>query len=396
MAARLDRVALGQNHVTFMRVAECLRAKPACWLLAVLLSASVSRAAAPPAVPPDSAQTNRPGRSVRIWPNEPAPDTNALAIPAVPKPTPARRADLPTAFIGNAPTSVAQLRTIERHVKALVARVSPAVVAVEVGNGSGSGVVISADGLVLTAGHVCGKADRPVRFTFPDGKTARGKTLGRDGDSDTGLMRITDRGPWPHAAMGDLAQARAGDWVLALGHPGGFDLRRSLVVRLGRIIRLDEGALQTDCTISPGDSGGPLLDMHGRVIGIHSAISTLLAENFHVAITEFYDNWNVMAKGAAADEEAAAPRAYVGASGVNDEDGCRLTEVDEDSPAARAGLKVGDVVLKVNGRDIKVSAAFRRWVSEATPGDTLNLEIKRGDEVLSVKVRMETPRLKQP
>jgi len=285
---------------------------------------------------------------------------------------------------------------MERHVKALVARVSPAVVAVEVGYGSGSGVVISADGLVLTAGHVCGEPNRPVRFTFPDGKTARGKTLGRDGDSDTGLMRITDRGPWPHAAMGDLAQARAGDWVLALGHPGGFDPRRSLVVRLGRIIRLDEGALQTDCTISPGDSGGPLLDMNGRIIGIHSAISTWLAENFHVAITEFYDNWNVMAKGAAADEEAAAPRAYVGATGVNDEAGCRLTEVEEDSPAARAGLRVGDVVLKVNGRDIKVSAAFRRWVSEATPGDTLNLEIKRGDEVLSVKVRMETPRLKMP
>ena len=70
--------------------------------------------------------------------------------------------------------------------------------------------------------------------------------------------------------------------------------------------------------------------------------------------------------------------------------------MEEDSPAARAGLKVGDVVLKVNGRDIKVSAAFRRWVSEATPGDTLNLEIKRGEEVLSVKVRMETPRLKMP
>jgi serine protease Do len=209
-------------------------------------------------------------------------------------------------------------------------------------------------------------------------------------------MRITDEGPWPHAAMGDLAQARAGDWVLALGHPGGFDLRRSLVVRLGRIIRIDEGALQTDCTISPGDSGGPLLDMHGRVIGIHSAISTLLAENFHVAISEFYDNWNVMAKSKETDEEADASRAYVGASGVNDDAGCRLIEVEENSPAARAGLKVGDVVLKVNGRDIKVSAAFQRWMSEATPGETLDLQIKRGDEVLSIKVRMETPRLKQP
>jgi serine protease Do len=285
---------------------------------------------------------------------------------------------------------------MERHVKALVARVSPAVVAVEVGNGSGSGVVISADGLVLTAGHVCGEPDRNVRFTFPDGKTVRGKTLGRDTESDTGLMRITDHGSWPHAAMGDLAQARVGDWVLALGHPGGFDPGRSLVVRLGRIIRLDEGALQTDCTISPGDSGGPLLDMHGRVIGIHSAISTLLAENFHVAISEFYGNWSSMAKGADAEEEAAAPRSYVGASGVNDDAGCRLIEVEENSPAARAGLKVGDVVLKVNGRDIKVSAAFQRWVSEAAPGETLNLQIKRGDEVLTIKVRMETPRLKLP
>ena len=98
--------------------------------------------------------------------------------------------------------------------------------------------------------------------------------------------------------MGDLEQARIGDWVLALGHPGGFDLRRSLVVRLGRIIRLAPDALQTDCTISPGDSGGPLFDMHGRVIGIHSAISSSVAENFHVAVTEFYDSWDLLANGA--------------------------------------------------------------------------------------------------
>jgi serine protease Do len=187
-----------------------------------------------------------------------------------------------------------------------------------------------------------------------------------------------------------------GDWVLALGHPGGFDAQRSLVVRLGRIIRMDQGALQTDCTISPGDSGGPLLDMHGHVIGIHSAISTLLAENFHVPVTEFYSNWDLLARGAAGEQEPAAPRAYVGASGVNDAEGCRLTDVDEASPAARAGLKVGDIVLKVNGRDVKASAAFRRWVSEAAPGETLNLQVKRGEEVLSIKVRMETPRLKQP
>ena len=112
---------------------------------------------------------------------------------------------MPAGFGKAAPASIADLKAIEQHVKALAARVSPAVVAVEVGSGSGSGVVISADGLVLTAGHVCGGPGRNVRFTFPDGKTARGKTVGVNRESDTGLMRITDRGPWPHAAVGDLA-----------------------------------------------------------------------------------------------------------------------------------------------------------------------------------------------
>jgi serine protease Do len=196
--------------------------------------------------------------------------------------------------------------------------------------------------------------------------------------------------------MGDLAQARVGDWVLALGHPGGFDLRRSLVVRLGRIIRFAPGALQTDCTISPGDSGGPLLDMHGRIIGIHSAISTSVADNFHVAITEFYDTWDLLAKGTSGEEQVLAPQTYVGATGVNDAAGCRLTEVDENSPASRAGLKAGDVVLKVNGREIKVSAAFRRWVDEAKLGETLSLDIKRGEEALSVKVKVEAAQPTQP
>ena len=374
-----------------MRRVVYIRAKPTCWLLAVLLIALGTRGAAPPALPTHPAQTNRPAQSVKLTAGQPAPDTNVLAVPPMPKPALARRVDLPAVFTWNAPTSIGNLKTMERHIEALAARVSPAVVEVEIATGVGSGVVISADGLVLTAGHVCGAPNRTVRFTFPDGKTARGKTLGRAYDSDTGLMRITDRGPWPHAPMGELTQSRVGDWVLALGHPGGFDLRRSLVVRLGRIIRLEESALQTDCTISPGDSGGPLLDMHGRVIGIHSAISTSLADNFHVAITEFYANWKALANGGDDDEPAPGPRAYAGANGVNDAAGCRLTEVDENSPAARAGLKVGDVVLKVNGRDIKVSAAFRRWVTEAQPGETLNLEIKRGADVLSVKVKLETP-----
>ena len=115
-------------------------------------------------------------------------------------------------------------------------------------------------------------------------------------EADAGLLRITDPGPWPHVELSDLKQDHTGDWVLALGHPGGFELKRSLVVRLGRIIRLEADGLQTDCTISPGDSGGPLFDMHGKVIGVHSFISTSAADNYHVPVTSFSDQLDRLMK----------------------------------------------------------------------------------------------------
>ena len=388
MAARLSSATAGQDVVSLKHVVEYLRAKPAGLVLtaAALLAAPLLLGI------PAAAQVFRSSRSLTNAQPATASDTNSLAAPAVPQPAPARRSALPAVFAKAGPTSVADLKAIERHVKALAAKVSPSVVAVQIGSGSGSGVVISADGLVLTAGHVCGWPGRPVQFTFPDGKTARGKTLGVNRESDTGLMRITDRGPWPHAAMGDLEQARIGDWTLAMGHPGGFDLRRSLVVRLGRIIQLAADALQTDCTIAPGDSGGPLFDMHGRVIGIHSAISTAAEDNFHVAVSEFYESWNVLASATTPDEQARALGGYFGAVGVDDAAGYRVTVGDQDGPASRAGLKTGDVVRKVDGREIRGALAFQRWIAEAEPGETLSLEIKRADKVLSLEVRVEAPR----
>jgi len=319
--------------------------------------------------------------------------TSILFHPEAPRPAPANRDELPAVFRKAAPTSLEDLRAIEQQVTALVARVSPAVVAVEIGNSSGSGVVISAEGLVLTAGHVADRARRTVILRFPDGRTARGKTLGVDMDADTGLIQIIEPGPWPHVSVGDLDHAQRGDWTLALGNPGGFDRTRSLVTRLGRIIRLMPGVVQTDCTIFPGDSGGPLFDMHGRVIGIHTAIASSTAENYHVAITEFYDTWAELS--GAAQLKAAAPRverpaAYSGASVVDDAEGCRLSKVDKNSPAANAGLKAGDLVLKVDGRVISVSAAFRRWVAESAPGEVLRLEVKRGGKVLALPIQLQS------
>jgi serine protease Do len=336
------------------------------WLLAVALSASACLADAP----------------------TPA---QRFARPAAPQPARVNRRDLPGAFSKPAPSSLADLQVMQERVTAVVSQVSAAVVAVELTNddgiASGSGVVISSDGLVLTAGHVGENAGHKVTFTFPDGRTAKGKTIGVDDDADTGLMRITDPGPWPYVSVGELKNARLGDWALALGHPGGFDAKRSLVVRLGRIIRLMPGVVQTDCTIFPGDSGGPLFDMYGRVIGIHTAIASSTADNFHVSITEFFDTWNELIGPPPRPER---PPGYSGLSVVDDDEGCRLSKIEKNSPAAKADLREGDLLLKVDGRHVSVSTTFERWLAESGPGETLQLEIKRGHEVFSVPIKLRS------
>jgi serine protease Do len=207
-------------------------------------------------------------------------------------------------------------------------------------------------------------------------------------------MRITNAGPWKFVPVGDLDQQHAGDWVLALGHPGGFDLKRSLVVRLGRIIRIADHALQTDCTIAPGDSGGPLFDMSGRVIGIHTAIAASLADNFHVPINRFEESWDQLVK-ATSGPGAKPLQAYFGATIADDPNGCRLTVIEKNGPASKAGLKSGDVVLEVEGRTIAASASFHRWLTESNPGETLHLRIKRGAQTLPMKVKLAAPRTRK-
>jgi len=311
--------------------------------------------------------------------------------PAFPQSAPVTREDLPGALRKDMPSSMSDLKTIEAHVKDLANRVAPAVVAVRINGATGSGVVISEDGLVLTAAHVGGEPNRDVHFTFPDGRTARGKTLGMNHEMDAGLMKITDKGHWPHLDIGDLAQARLGDWVLALGHPGGFDPQRPTVLRLGRIIRLGTGWLQTDCALIGGDSGGPLIDMQGRVIGIHSRISDSVAENFHVPIAAYHDSWDRLVKGENWGGRR-GPRSYVGIRGVDHPEGFQLERIDEESPASRVDLKVGDIVTKVNGQKIKDYDAFRQSVARSKPGEDLTLDIKRDDQELSVKLTVGTRR----
>ena len=310
--------------------------------------------------------------------------TTALASSAV-------HTDLPSVFAKAKPESVADLRTMERHLGKLVPKLSPAVVAVEVGGATGSGVVITEDGIVLTAAHVSSEPNRDARFTFADGKTVRGKTLGTNHEIDAGMMKITDDGPWPHVEMGDLDEANVGDWVLTLGHPGGFDPKRSLVVRFGRIIRLGPEWVQTDCTLTAGDSGGPLFDMHGKVIGIHSRISESTAENFHVPIRTYRDTRERLVK-AENWGGRRSTRPWFGVLGVDHPSGCKIESVEEDTPAFKGGVRIGDIITRLNDHEVTDYSTLRRLISETKPGDEVAVKLQRDDKEVSLTVKVETRR----
>jgi len=275
-----------------------------------------------------------------------------------------------------------ELRQVQERVQAVVKKVTPAVVAVLVNPGQGSGVVVTPDGYVLTAGHVSGKPNREVTVVFPDGKRARGKTLGMHPQMDSGLIKLEGDGPWPHVAMGDVSRMRLGDWVVAIGHPGGFRPGRAPVVRVGRVIRITPQLVQTDCTLVGGDSGGPLFDLDGKVVGIHSRIGSEIAINIHVPVNTYRDTWEALAEG------RVLGLAYLGVRGDESAEQAKILEVQPDSPAAKAGLQPNDIILSVDGRKVTDYRSFRSLLQQKRPGEVVRLEVQRGNEKLELKVKL--------
>ena len=196
-----------------------------------------------------------------------------------------------------APKNVDELKSIQAQVQKVAAKVVPCTVGVQIGAARGSGVIVSEDGIVMTAGHVVGRPGQDVDFFFADGTTAKGKTLGVYKTADAGLMKITEGGKWPFVEKGQSGDLKLGAWCVAVGHPLGYQKERPPVVRVGRILRSGETVIQTDCSLVGGDSGGPLFDLEGRVIGINSRIGGSTSANFHVPVDIFHDRWDRLVKG---------------------------------------------------------------------------------------------------
>lgn len=289
------------------------------------------------------------------------------------------------------PESVNQLKQLEAQSETVTQHVAPTLVHVVVeGRVRGSGVVVSPDGYVLTAGHVNGRADRNVTFVFTDGKRAKGKTLGVHSGIDAGLMKITDQGPWLYADMAPAKSVEIGDWCIGMGHPGGFDPKRPFVTRIGRVLRVGRTVMQTDATIVGGDSGGPLFDMAGRVVGIHSRINPSMTGNFHVPIDAYHQNWDRLIKGEVWGGRIGQrpDRGFLGVRGETTPEGVRLVEVIDKTAAQRAGLRVGDVVVKLDGQPLDGIEALVDVLSESKPDQEIKLDVLREGEVITLTAKL--------
>ena len=148
---------------------------------------------------------------------------------------PAAKPAAPPAETVALPNELAELKAIEAQVEQVVAKVLPSVVGVQIGNHLGSGVVVTRDGIIMTAGHVVDKPGQKAIIRFPDGRIVPGLTLGLDHFADAGLLRITAKGEWPCAEKGQSGTLRLGSWCLAVGHPLGYRPGRPPVVRIGRV-----------------------------------------------------------------------------------------------------------------------------------------------------------------
>jgi serine protease Do len=278
---------------------------------------------------------------------------------------------------------------------------------------SGSGFIVSKDGYILTNNHVVADADR-VTVKLLDNRTFTAKVIGRDPTTDVAVIKV-DAGDLPTVALGDDANARVGQWVVAIGNPLGLDFTvtagivsargRSLGTLLNTRYAIQD-YIQTDAAINPGNSGGPLVNIRGEVIGINSAIASntgfYAGYGFAIPIT--------LAKQVMDDivQYGKVRRAVLGinigdvdpndaqVAGLKDIHGVKVSGFDpsdnpDASPAKRAGAEVGDVIVGVNGQAIDRVSTLQRVIRNFKPGQTVSLDVMRFGDKKTLNVKLGEP-----
>jgi len=253
--------------------------------------------------------------------------------------------------------------------------------------GAGSGFIIDASGLIVTNNHVVGHADKIV-VSMSDGKQYPAKVIGSDELTDVALIRVSAPGPLPHVSWGDSRVVEVGDWVLAAGNPFGLggSVTAGIVSALGRDLGAGpfDNFLQLDAPINPGNSGGPIFNMDGQVIAISTAIVSPSGGSVGIGFatpSELLIPIVNQLRGGSRIE-----RGWLGVSVEDSTNGVTIASVERGSPAARAGIRQGDMIMGVNGERIETSRGLIRTVAAVAPGKDVKLSIRRQGRDIDVSV----------
>ncbi|MGE4298513.1 MAG: DegQ family serine endoprotease [Desulfovibrionaceae bacterium] len=264
----------------------------------------------------------------------------------------------------------------------------------------GSGFIISSDGFIVTNNHVVEKADQITVNLQKNGKGSESydaAIVGRDPETDLALLKIDVDHSLPTLAFGDSSDMEVGQWVMAIGNPFGLDhtVTAGIISAKGRVIGSGpfDDFIQTDASINPGNSGGPLLNLDGEVIGINSAIIAS-GQGIGFAIP------STLAKSVIDQlrENKEVKRGWIGvtiqdvddnmakALGMDEPKGALISSVMPDQPADKAGVETGDVIVKVNGKDVATSADLLHNIAALAPGDKARLVLWRKGRTVTKSV----------
>lgn len=285
-------------------------------------------------------------------------------------------------------------------VTSVVDKVGPAVTGVSVGRGSGSGVLFAPDGYLLTNSHVV-RGARRAEVSLPDGSSFRGDVVGEDPATDLAVLHV-DGPRVPSAELGSSSGLRVGQLVVAIGNPLGFSFTVSagVVSALGRSLRAQDGRLmdaiiQTDVAMNPGNSGGPLVDSRGRVVGINTAV-ILGAQGIGFAVPVDTARWVLgelmqrgrVRRGVLGLSAHARPldRRLALHHGLTQTTGVEINEVVPHKPADRAGLQSGDILLSFDGQTVTTVDEVHKLLGASSVGRAMAVKLLRGASILEKTV----------
>jgi len=263
----------------------------------------------------------------------------------------------------------------------------------------GSGFVISEDGYILTNNHVIEGAD-DIKVKFDDGRELKGEIKGVDPKLDLALIKVSTKEKLKAAELGDSDAIQVGEWVMAIGNPFGLaeTVTAGIVSAKGRVIGSGpyDDFIQTDASINPGNSGGPLFNANGEVVGINTAIIAggqgigfAIPVNMAKSIIPQLRDTGKVARGWLGVSIQPVTRELSQAFGLEDERGALVSEVTPESPAHKAGVKVGDVIVEFDGKVIKEMNDLPRIVAATSAGKEVEVKIVREKKVETLAVVIE-------